>query len=130
MVDQDDSVFQAKALKLLDRELLNCPWDSKIDRKRVVAMYTEAKAIVQNSSNHKKLVVLAQALIDSIVRIVRCVAIEEEGANKTEVKGRLVELDAETLYYNTDNELKEMRKFAGKMKRHNAKPKTDNRPKR
>ncbi|MDN3648885.1 hypothetical protein QWZ13_08170 [Reinekea marina] len=127
---QEDREYQAKAIKLLDQELKNCAWDSKIDKKRIMALYAEASLIVQNSSSHKKLMALAQTLIDSLARIVRCVAIEEEAAKRTLIKGREVELEAEVLFYNTDNEVKEMRKFAGKMKRHNAKPRADNRFKR
>jgi hypothetical protein len=124
MSTKSDSEFQAQALKLLDRGLVNCTWESKIDKKRVLAMYTEAKTITANSASHKKLTALAQTLIDTMVRIVRCVAIEEEGANLTEIKGRTVELEADFLFYNSDNEYKEMRQFAGKMKRHSSKPKT------
>lgn len=124
MTTKSDSEFQAQAIKLLDRGLVNCVWESKIDKKRILAMYSEAKAITQNSASHKKLSALAQALIDTMVRIVRCVAIDDEGANLTEVKGRIVELEADFLFYNSDNEYKEMRQFAGKMKRHASKPKT------
>ena len=120
---ETDAEFKAQALKLLDKGLVNCTWESKIDKKRIVTMYSEAKGLVQDDSSHKKLVALAQVLIDTMVRIVRCVAIAEEGANLTEVKGRTVELEPDFLYYNSDNEYKEMRQFAGKMKRHNSKPK-------
>jgi uncharacterized protein YktA (UPF0223 family) len=123
MTTISDSEFNSMATKLLDRGLVNCAWDSKIDKKRILTMYSEAKAIVQDASSHKKLSALAQALIDSMIRIVRCIAIEKEGAKLTEIKGRTVELEADFIFYNSDNEYKEMRQFAGKMKRHNRKPK-------
>ena len=109
-----DQSYQLQALKLLEKNLLGSNWKTYIDKKVVLTMFAEAKAIIKQKPNHKKLVTQAQALIETLARVVRCLCLDEEEAKLTSVRGRVVTMEAEALFASAERDFKTLRQLAAK----------------
>ena len=114
MDSETDLAFQAQAIAMLNKNLLGAPWNSYLDKKQLLVMYSEARSMVKKNPTHRKLGAAAESLIGSLARIVRCLSIEDAQAKQTFVRGRVVEMDATALYANAEQEFKKMRQLLAK----------------
>ncbi|MDX1341633.1 MAG: hypothetical protein R3227_04750 [Reinekea sp.] len=114
MDPQLDEQFQQQAFNLLNKNLLGAAWQTYIDKKQVLVMFAEAKAMLKQKPNQKKLVASAQSLIETLSRVVRCLCLDDEQAKLTSVRGRTITMEAEALFASAEKEFKTMRMLAAK----------------
>jgi hypothetical protein len=112
-----DQEYQDKAIELLDRALSGCLWDLYIDKKILIAMYSESNVILNQKTKSRKLAASAESVSTSIIRIVRCLCIDDEKAKETMVRGRMVQLDAEAIYNSVVLEYRNMKQLNAKSKK-------------
>ena len=109
MDSETDNKYHAEAKSALDKSLFGHSWSSYIKKKNLLLMYTESKVILNKKHDNKKLMAVAESVNIACIRIVRCLCIADESAQKTLLRGRVVSLDAEPLYHSAERDLKMMR---------------------
>jgi len=114
MAVETDQEYQNQAIDLLNRSLIGYSWSSYINKKHLLAMYSESKTILKQKPNNRKLIASADSVLTATARIVRCLCIEDEKAKETEIRGRKVQLDAESLYGSVELEYRNMKQIAAK----------------
>ncbi len=75
-------------------------------------MYKEAKKIMKQQPKNRKLLASAGSVLDSTIRVVRCLCLDDPMAKQTSIRGRSIEMDAEAMYGEAEQEFKMMRKLA------------------
>ena len=110
---ETDEKYQLQALDMLSKNLLGATWSTYIEKKLVIAMFNEAKTTIKQKPDNKKAVAEARSLMDTLARVVRCLCLED-AAKQTQIRGRVITMDAKALFENAERELKTMRRVGTK----------------
>jgi hypothetical protein len=112
MDTETDTEFQNQAVAALNNRLVDATWNNYIDKKQLLVMYGEAKALLRQPTANRKLNAMAKALFETSVRVARCLVIDAPEAKVTLIKGREIQLDALVLYAQAEKELKQLHLIA------------------
>lgn len=112
MNTDSDKAFRSEAIKLLESQLRGVGWTSKIDKKKLLSMFVEIKSVQRQKNPSKKLLSSSQSLFETLVRVVRCLCIDDPKAKMTTIRGREVEMNANDLFLAAEKEYKNMRELS------------------
>jgi hypothetical protein len=92
---------EVKAITLLDNYLSKIdefPKESGVDKEKLVNMYMESRDVVRQNLDDFKLSRVAESLLGTCIRVVRCSGVISEQAKELLINSKTYSPDAKSLY--------------------------------